>query len=109
MRPTLPWRTPRSAGYPEREEPGVGVHVEPEAIPGHTDAQHRVGGRRKPVDLAGRIEARAGDASDATVEVLMGQIERLRTSEAPSAAWRRVDASGSVEDSAEAWVHALEG
>lgn len=59
--------------------------------------------------LAGRIEARAGDASDATVEVLMGQIERLRTSEAPSAAWRRVDASGSVEDSAEAWVHALEG
>jgi len=53
--------------------------------------------------LAARIEGRDGDASDATVEVLMGQIERLRQSEPPGPAWTRVDASGPAEAAAEAW------
>ncbi|MET0273013.1 MAG: AAA family ATPase [Phenylobacterium sp.] len=50
--------------------------------------------------LAGRVEARTGDASDATVEVLREQIGR-HTSEV---AWERVDASGSVEQSAMDWA-----
>jgi predicted kinase len=50
--------------------------------------------------LEGRIEARVGDASDATIDVLHEQIGR-HTSQV---AWARVDASGPVERSAEDWA-----
>jgi aminoglycoside phosphotransferase family enzyme/predicted kinase len=54
-----------------------------------------------PVEvLAGRIEGRTGDASDATLQTLHEQIGR-HTSEV---AWERVDAAGSVEQSATDWA-----
>ncbi|WP_374571461.1 AAA family ATPase [Phenylobacterium sp.] len=56
--------------------------------------------------LEARIGGRAGDASDATIEVLHGQIERLARDEPPGPAWMRIDASGPAEDAAEVWSHA---
>jgi predicted kinase len=58
-----------------------------------------------PADvLAARVEGRAGDASDANVAVLMGQIERLASQAPPGPAWSRIDASGPSEESAEDWT-----
>jgi aminoglycoside phosphotransferase family enzyme/predicted kinase len=58
-----------------------------------------------PADvLAARVEGRAGDASDANVAVLMGQIERLASQGPPGPAWSRIDASGPSEESAEDWT-----
>ncbi|THD81740.1 MAG: gluconate kinase [Phenylobacterium sp.] len=50
--------------------------------------------------LEGRVAARTGDASDATVEVLRDQMRRL---DEDSIAWRRVDTSD-VETAAAAWL-----
>ncbi|MES2342912.1 MAG: AAA family ATPase [Pseudomonadota bacterium] len=52
-----------------------------------------------PEILAGRIEGRTGDASDATLATLTMQLAR----DVGQVAWTRVDASGPAEDSAEAW------
>jgi len=49
--------------------------------------------------LEARIAARSGDASDATVPTLHDQVARLDA----AVAWPRVNASGAVEQSAEAW------
>ncbi len=50
--------------------------------------------------LKARVQARVGDASDATVETLDDQLARLKA----EAAWTHVDTSGSVEAAAQAWV-----
>ncbi len=50
--------------------------------------------------LKARVAARVGDASDATVETLDDQLARL----SGEPAWPHVDASGSVEAAARAWV-----
>ncbi|MDO9430903.1 MAG: AAA family ATPase [Phenylobacterium sp.] len=52
-----------------------------------------------PEVLAGRIEGREGDASDATAATLRMQLER----DVGSIDWVRVDASGPAQDAAEAW------
>jgi hypothetical protein len=49
--------------------------------------------------LEARVAQRAGDASDATVETLHRQL----AADVGPLTWRRVDASGPVEASAEAW------
>ncbi|ACG79146.1 conserved hypothetical protein [Phenylobacterium zucineum HLK1] len=49
--------------------------------------------------LETRVAGRTGDASDATVEVLRGQLERLD----PNIGWRRIDASGAPDAAARAW------
>ena len=55
--------------------------------------------------LASRIDGRLGDASDATAETLRTQMER----DCGPISWTRVDATGPVDDSAEAWVSRLQG
>ncbi|MDZ4320017.1 MAG: AAA family ATPase [Phenylobacterium sp.] len=55
-----------------------------------------------PVEtLAARIDARHGDASDATVETLRKQLDQ----EVGAVQWARIDASGSADEAAEAWSH----
>jgi hypothetical protein len=49
--------------------------------------------------LEGRVAARTGDASDATVEVLREQAQALD----PAIAWTRVDTTGSAEAAARRW------
>ncbi|HEX5377871.1 MAG TPA: AAA family ATPase [Phenylobacterium sp.] len=73
----------RDAGVPFH---GVWLHAEPEV-------------------LAGRIEGREGDASDATVATLRMQLEL----DVGEVGWRQVDASGPAADSAEAWVASIRG
>ncbi len=51
--------------------------------------------------LAERINARHGDASDATVDTLRKQIDQ----EVGQINWVRIDASGSADEAAEAWSH----
>lgn len=53
--------------------------------------------------LEARVAARRGDASDATVEVLHGQMARLAQSEV---GWPRVDATLEVQASSQAWLSA---
>jgi predicted kinase len=55
-----------------------------------------------PVEvLEARVAARTGDASDATLEVLHGQIERYGKDEV---AWPKVDATAPTEAAAKAWL-----
>ncbi len=49
--------------------------------------------------LAARINARHGDASDATVDTLRRQIDQ----EVGQIGWVRIDAAGSADEAAEAW------
>ncbi|MFC3071010.1 bifunctional aminoglycoside phosphotransferase/ATP-binding protein [Phenylobacterium soli] len=51
--------------------------------------------------LEARVAGRTGDASDATVEVLRGQIARLSQSEV---GWTRADATRPTEAAAQAWL-----
>ena len=51
--------------------------------------------------LEARVAARTGDASDATLEVLHGQIERYG---ADQVAWPKVDATAPTEAAAKAWL-----
>ncbi|HSV04083.1 MAG TPA: AAA family ATPase [Phenylobacterium sp.] len=51
--------------------------------------------------LESRIAARVGDASDATLEVLRGQLERLAHTEVT---WPRVDTSGDIPQAAKSWL-----
>lgn len=52
--------------------------------------------------LEDRVAGRTGDASDATVEVLRGQLEGLD----PEIPWRRIDTSASAAAAAKAWIAA---
>ena len=55
-----------------------------------------------PVEvLEARVAARTGDASDATLEVLHGQIERYGKDEV---AWPKVDATAPTDVAAKAWL-----
>jgi predicted kinase len=53
--------------------------------------------------LKGRVAARTGDASDATLETLDDQLARLKG----EAAWTHVDTSVSIESAARAWLAGL--
>lgn len=55
--------------------------------------------------LIDRIDGRVGDSSDATAETLQMQMAR----DVGQVTWARVDATGPVVDSAEAWVARLKG
>ena len=62
-------------------------------------AFHGVWLEAAPEILAGRIDSRTGDASDATQATLQMQLDR----DIGEVTWTHVDASGPAEDSAEAW------
>jgi aminoglycoside phosphotransferase family enzyme/predicted kinase len=79
-------------------QPELRARVEEAAI-GAGAPFHGVWLEAAPEVLAQRIEAREGDASDATVATLRMQLER----DVGPIGWVRIDASGPAQDSAEAW------